>query len=154
MSTINEKIDEIAIREFKGNNSSFAKAVNTSETNIRNYRKHTMPKLDFIVKLHDLFGIGFEYLLSDEVEINAYKSEDRKSAAQDQELVSKMIMAENNLLKEKNDFLLEQIEFYKSKIEFLSLQTNVKKSHTTKEIAEGLKIIDEIENLFVKKSVK
>jgi len=154
MSTINEKIDDIAVKEFKGNNSSFAKAMNTSEANIRNYRKETMPKLDFIVKLHDLFEISFEYLLSENVEIGRYKIEDSKSFSQDQDLLNKTLKAENNLLKEKLEFLSEQIEFYKGKIEFLSLQTNVKKTQTAKEIAEGLKIIDEIENLFIKKSVK
>ncbi|KAF2082106.1 hypothetical protein [Flavobacterium sharifuzzamanii] len=154
MSTINEKIDDIAVKEFKGNNSSFAKAMNTSEANIRNYRKETMPKLDFIVKLHDLFEISFEYLLSENAEIGSYNIEDSKSFSQDQDLLIKTLKAENNLLKEKLEFLSEQIEFYKGKIEFLSLQTNVKKTQTAKEIAEGLKIIDEIENLFIKKSVK
>lgn len=154
MSKINEKIDDIAVKEFKGNNSSFAKAMETSEANIRNYRKGTMPKLDFIVKLHDLFEISFEYLLSENVEIGGYKSENQKNTSQDLDLAHKTLTAENSLLKEKLEFLSEQIEFYKSKIEFLSLQTNGKKPQTAKEIAEGLKIIDEIENLFIKKSVK
>ncbi|MBO9586613.1 MAG: hypothetical protein J7574_20800 [Flavobacterium sp.] len=154
MSTINEKIDDIAIKEFRGNNSSFAKVMNTSEANIRNYRKSTMPKLDFIVKLHDLFEISFEYLLSENIEIGRYKIEDPKSTDENQDLVHKMLLTENNFLKQKLEFLSEQIEFYKSKIEFLSLQRNVKKTQTTKEIAEGLRIIDEIENLFIKKPVK
>lgn len=64
-----KKINYIAIKEFKGNNSSFAKAMSTSEVNIRNYRKQTMPKLDFKVKLYDLFGISFEYLLSENLEV-------------------------------------------------------------------------------------
>ncbi|QLC65754.1 hypothetical protein LPB248_05435 [Flavobacterium sp. LPB0248] len=154
MSTINEKINDIAVKEFKGNNSSFAKAMNTSEANIRNYRKETMPKLDFIVKLHDLFEISFEYLLSENIETGSYKNQDYNGKAQDQDLMQKMLGAENTLLKEKIEFLSEQIEFYKGKIEFLSLQTNSKNTQTTKEIADGLKIIDEIENLFIKKSVK
>ncbi|AOC93705.1 hypothetical protein BB050_00551 [Flavobacterium anhuiense] len=154
MSTINEKINDIAVKEFKGNNSSFAKAMNTSEANIRNYRKGTMPKLDFIVKLHDFFEMSFEYLLSENVEIGMYEIEDPKTFSQDQDLLNKTLKAENNLLKERLEFLSEQIEFYKGKIEFLSLQTSVKKTQTSKEIAEGLRIIDEIENLFIKKSVK
>lgn len=68
-----------------------------------------------------------------------------------QDLGHKMLIMENSPLKGKIEFLSEQIEFYKGKIEFLSLQVNVKKTQTTKEIAHGLKIIDEIENLFIKR---
>lgn len=68
MSSINSKIDVIAIQHFAGNNSAFAKAMDTSEANIRNYRKETVPKLEFIVKLKELFEISFDYLLSDDTE--------------------------------------------------------------------------------------
>jgi len=154
MSTINEKIDDIAVKEFKGNNSSFAKAMNTSEANIRNYRKDTTPKLDFIVKLHDLLEISFDYLLSDKIEIGRYISLNEQNSSHNKDLEYKMLVSENSLLKEKLEFLLEQIDFYKSKIEFLSSQTNVKKTQTAKEIEDGLKIIDEIENIYITKSVK
>ncbi|MFV8370829.1 S24 family peptidase [Flavobacterium sp. LB2P74] len=40
----------------------------TSEANIRNYRKETMPKLEFVVKLREIFEISFDYLLSDYVD--------------------------------------------------------------------------------------
>lgn len=51
---------------YNGNNSLFADAMGTSESNIRNYRKSTAPKLDFIIKLRDVLEISFDYLLQDE----------------------------------------------------------------------------------------
>jgi len=53
MSSINKKIDDIANEHYAGNNSAFAKVMGTSEANIRNYRKETMPKLEFVVKLRE-----------------------------------------------------------------------------------------------------
>lgn len=70
MSIINEKINQIAVHYYKGNNSLFADAMGTSEANIRNYRKSTAPKLDFIIKLRDVLEISFDYLLQDEQETN------------------------------------------------------------------------------------
>lgn len=154
MSTINEKINDIAIKTYKGNNSSFAKAMGTSETNIRNYRKKTMPKLDFVVKLHQLFELNFEYLLSEKIDVGNTKIEDATQSLGDQSLQYKMVCLENDLLKDKLNFQAEQIEFYKSQIAFLTVQMDFKKSPQSEEIDEGLKIIDEIENISLKKSVK
>jgi len=66
MSIINEKINQIAIQYYKGNNSLFADAMGTSEANIRNYRKSTTPKLDFILKIKEILEISFDYLLQDD----------------------------------------------------------------------------------------
>lgn len=63
MGNINTKIDVIAEHYFGGNNSAFAKAMSTSEANIRNYRNNTVPKLDFIINLKEKLGISFESLL-------------------------------------------------------------------------------------------
>jgi hypothetical protein len=57
----------------------------------------------------------------------------------------------NELLKEKMAFLIEQVEFYKSKIEFLTTKLNAKKIPEGKELEEGLKIIDKIEEELSKK---
>lgn len=154
MSTINEKINDIAIKEYKGNNSAFAKVMGTSEANIRNYRKETMPKLDFVVKLHDAFGISFEYLLSEKIEVGKYKMKEEKNSISESGLQYKIISSENEFLKEKLKFQQEQIEFYKHQIEFLSAQLNIKKARNTKKIDDGLKIIEQIENIALKKSVK
>ena len=153
MNIINKKIDDIALKEYKGNNSAFAKATGTSETNIRNYRKGTMPKLDFVVKLHDIFEISFDFLLSDKSDENKIKIiGDKNSVSDDTQYI--LLSSENTLLKEKLNFQQEQIEFYKSKIEFLTTQTSKKKALNAKEIEDGLNIIDEIENISLKKSVK
>lgn len=59
-----EKIDLIAREHYKGNNSAFAIAMDTSEANIRNYRTgKSQPKIDFIVKLHSKLEINFDWLL-------------------------------------------------------------------------------------------
>jgi len=155
MSTINKKIDDIAIKEYNGNNSVFAKAMGTSEANIRNYRKGTLPKLDFIVKLHDVFEISFDDLLIEKKE--AY---DGGVANKEQQTVNaeisnyRLIKSENDLLREKLKFQQEQIDFYKNKIEFLSTQISANKALNAKEIEDGLNIIDEIENISLKKSTK
>ncbi len=64
MNYINQKINTIALKEFKGNNSKFAEFMDTSEANIRNYRSKTLPKLDFIVKLHTKLEISYDWLFS------------------------------------------------------------------------------------------
>jgi transcriptional regulator with XRE-family HTH domain len=154
MSSINEKINDIAIKEYKGNNSAFAKVMGTSEANIRNYRKETMPKLDFVVKLHDAFDISFEYLLSEKIEVGKYKIKEEKKSIIESEFYHKIISSENEFLKEKLKFQQEQIEFYKNKIEFLTTQPDIKKALNAQKIDEGLKIIEEIENIALKKSIK
>lgn len=154
MSIINKRINAIAVKEYKGNNSAFAKAMGTSEANIRNYRKETMPKLDFIVKLSEVFEISFDSLLSEK------KISDTANAAEDhistnrEELYYKMLSSENDLLKDKIKFQQEQIDFYKNKIEFLNTQLSTGKALNAKEIEHGLNIIDEIENISQKKSSK
>lgn len=124
MSTINEKINDIAIKKYNGNNSSFAKDMKTSEANIRNYRKNTIPKLDFIVKLHQLFELNFEYLLSEKIKVGHTKMEAPAPFPSDDSLHYKMICLENDFLKDKLKFQTEQIEFYKNQIEFLTLNTD------------------------------
>lgn len=65
MKNINSKINSIAEKFFGGNNSAFAKAMNTNEANIRNYRNNTIPKLEFIINIKEKLGISFESLLSE-----------------------------------------------------------------------------------------
>lgn len=67
---INQKINEIAVQYFEGNNVKFAEKMNTSEANIRNYRSKIVPKVDFLVKLHQDLEINFEWLLIDEGDMN------------------------------------------------------------------------------------
>ncbi|MBD3748546.1 MAG: helix-turn-helix transcriptional regulator [Sphingobacteriales bacterium] len=65
---INQKISYIADKYFDGNNVKFAKAMDTSEANIRNYRKSTIPKADFLKKLRDKLEISYEFLMNDDLE--------------------------------------------------------------------------------------
>lgn len=68
MHHINKKINQIAVERFKDNNAAFARAMETSEANIRNYRATTVPKLDFIQKLSEKLEISFDFLLSRQLE--------------------------------------------------------------------------------------
>lgn len=74
------KINEIAIEYFSDNNSKFAKAMGTSEANIRNYRNGTLPKIDFIIKLCKNIEISFEWLLLDTGKKNASFFKDTKKS--------------------------------------------------------------------------
>lgn len=154
MNIINEKINDIAIKEYKGNNSTFAKIMGTSEANIRNYRKGTMPKLDFVVKLHEVLELSFDFLLSEKSNVHASKKIEDKTAVDDQSIQFKKLRLENELLIEKLKFQSEQIDFYKNQIAFLTTQVPMNKALNAKEIEDGLNIIDEIENISLKKSGK
>lgn len=68
MHPINKRINKIAVEIYKDNNSAFAKAMETSEANIRNYRATTVPKLDFITKLAEKLEISFDFLLKRDLE--------------------------------------------------------------------------------------
>ncbi|SMO48449.1 S24 family peptidase [Solitalea koreensis] len=68
MNDITKKINEIAIKYFDDNNSKFAKEMDTSEANIRNYRTRIVPKLEFLKALHSKLDISFEWLLGDNEE--------------------------------------------------------------------------------------
>lgn len=154
MNIINEKINDIAINEYKGNNSTFAKIMGTSEANIRNYRKGTMPKLDFVVKLHEVLELSFDFLLSEKTNAHTSKKMEDKSAIDEESIPLKKLRLENELLIEKLKFQSEQIDFYKNQIAFLTTQVPMNKALNAKEIEDGLNIIDEIENISLKKSVK
>jgi phage repressor protein C with HTH and peptisase S24 domain len=63
MSNISQRINELAIELFNGNNSEFAKELGTSEANIRNYRKNVPPKVEFLNLINEKFEINFEWLI-------------------------------------------------------------------------------------------
>lgn len=63
---IKHKIDQVAHKFFEGNNVMFANKLKTSEGNIRNYRSgKSVPKLDFILSLHNELGISFDWIFKD-----------------------------------------------------------------------------------------
>jgi phage repressor protein C with HTH and peptisase S24 domain len=66
---INQKINELALKFFDGNNVKFAQRMDTSEANIRNYRNKIAPKADFLMKLHKELEINFDWLLAEDDEM-------------------------------------------------------------------------------------
>ena len=76
------EIDNISIRISnlvdyfaEGKNTKLAKLLNTSEANIRNYRRGRMPKIDFIYKACVKLEISFEWLLFGKGKMLETKSE-------------------------------------------------------------------------------
>lgn len=86
---INKRINTIAKELFNDNNVRFAETMDTSEANIRNYRSKTIPKIDFIIKLHEKLEISFEWILLNrgEMKKSSYvKEKDPLTIAAEQQL--------------------------------------------------------------------
>lgn len=64
MTPISERIALIIKALCDNNNSIFARAVETSEANVRNYLNGTQPKFDFLAKIIGVFEINCEWLLT------------------------------------------------------------------------------------------
>lgn len=64
MESINFRINYLAEKYFNGNNVKFALSVKSSEANVRNYRKLTTPKVDFIVNTCEFLSISEIWLLT------------------------------------------------------------------------------------------
>jgi len=122
MNYINNKINELADIFFKGNNSKFAEQFNTSEANIRNYRKNIIPKIDFIIKLYNMLEINFEWILLDkgpmlinDNEMLANKEEDYERITELRERITELKSALHDknkiitILEEENLVLKSQI---------------------------------------------
>jgi len=69
MNTINHRINELALKFFENNNVKFAKFLETSEANVRNYRKSTSPKIEVLQKICENLEINYEWLLTGEGEM-------------------------------------------------------------------------------------
>jgi len=70
MSTISDRIKTLVDQFADGNNSKFAKIVNTSEANVRNYIAGTQPKFDFLQSVAEKFEISCEWLLLGKEKLN------------------------------------------------------------------------------------
>lgn len=79
MSTINERIDELAIRLYSGNSSKFASFIGTSEANIRNYRNTTNPKIEILATICEKIEISYEWMLTGQGEMLKQAVETPKS---------------------------------------------------------------------------
>ena len=64
MDTINERIKMIVEVFANGKNTEMARALNTSEANIRNYTSSVMPKFDILNRIVTSFDISPEWLLT------------------------------------------------------------------------------------------
>jgi transcriptional regulator len=64
METINERIKMIVEVFANGKNTKMARALDTSEANIRNYTSSVMPKFDILNKIVTSFDISPEWLLT------------------------------------------------------------------------------------------
>ncbi|RUT67756.1 hypothetical protein D0817_24650 [Flavobacterium cupreum] len=69
MNPISLRINELIEKLFDGNNSKFAKKLGVNEANVRNYRKGTLPKIDFIIKIYENIEFNFDWLLTGKGEI-------------------------------------------------------------------------------------
>ena len=64
MNPISLRINELIDILFEGNNSKFAQKLGINEANVRNYRKGTLPKIDFIIKIYENIEFNFDWLLT------------------------------------------------------------------------------------------
>lgn len=63
MSSISDRISLIIRELCDANNSVFARRINTSEANVRNYTNGTQPKFEVLAKIANEFEINCEWLL-------------------------------------------------------------------------------------------
>ncbi len=120
METINLRINELAIEFFNGNNVKFANAIESSEANIRNYRKNGQPKLDFIVKTCDILKINFEWLLTGKGDKfhNEYLQNEEPLQTTNESKIKFLIDDTNyDLLKQQNELYKKNAELYKEQAE-------------------------------------
>lgn len=108
MNSISLRINMLIDELFEGNNSKFAQKIGINEANVRNYRKGTLPKIDFIVKIYENIEFNFDWLLTGKGEMLC--SNDAKALHSHPELVEKIEKIQKEL-----DFKTEQVNFYKEK---------------------------------------
>lgn len=108
MEGISLRINELIDKLFDGNNSKFAEKLGINEANVRNYRKGTLPKIDFIVKIYENIEFNFDWLLTGKGDIlgNEYK----------------INVDFNNLVSEPVNNCINQIDFKEKLIEVLQNQ--------------------------------
>lgn len=136
MNEISLRINELVEKYFDNNNSKFAEKAQTSEANIRNYRKGTLPRLDFLVNIYENLGVSFEWVLIGvgepiikdvEYKFNSLNepSENYKKTHED-ELESKYILKS----------LAEKFEIFGEKIDFIY---NIAASEVARKELDSLK---------------
>ncbi len=66
MDTINKRIDYLVMNFSKGSNTKFARAINSNEANVRNYRKSVQPNIEIVKEIVNKFDIRYEWILDGE----------------------------------------------------------------------------------------
>lgn len=107
---INKKINELAINYFDGNNSKFADFMGTSEANIRNYRRDTLPKLDFVVKLCEKLEISFDSFLFEKESDNVIREPSVTYNISDKDMLIQTQAKLISSLEERISFLSEELK--------------------------------------------
>ena len=82
MNPISLRINELIEKLFDGNNSKFAQKLGINEANVRNYRKGTLPKIDFIIKIYENIEFNFDWLLTGKGEILPKKEDNNITPSQ------------------------------------------------------------------------
>lgn len=109
MNPISLRINELIEKLFEGNNSKFAHKIGINEANVRNYRKGTLPKIDFIIKIYENIEFNFDWFLTGRGDIlkeNTLQNDDEKYRP------NELIIAKNEiieLLKQENQRLKNEI---------------------------------------------
>lgn len=129
MDTINLRINYLAENYFKGNNVKFSEAVGSSEANIRNYRKSTPPKVEFIVKTCDYLNISIEWLLTGKGEIEKTKPIEYKISEEKLHTVN-----ESNPVYENSKYvksLEKNVELLEEKLQQCEAEKKILENHKT-----------------------
>ena len=127
MSLINNKIDIIANKFYKGNNSRFGRDFNVSDVTIRNYRNQKAPKFDFILDLVNKLGINWEWLIRDKGDmINKNGPVEVQEPAEPYNLQEQLNMYREyvDTLKENNRLKDEKIREQQEKLEEMTRKLN------------------------------
>jgi transcriptional regulator with XRE-family HTH domain len=109
MNPISLRINELIDKLFEGNNSKFANKIGVNEANVRNYRKGTLPKIDFIIKIYENIEFNFDWFLTGKGEI----LDEKPLMNENQEEKSNELLDTKNeliqLLKQENQRLKNEV---------------------------------------------
>lgn len=151
---INQRFIE-AVNTIISNNKEYNKKIIASKLEIKPstfseiLNKRMNISIDALLLFSEIFNVSIEWILLGKGSMFS------NSVHQDNTLSepSSIYDSSSEILKEKMAFLIEQIEFYKTKSEFLAYQLKAKKIPEGKELEEGMRIIDKIEEALSKKYI-
>lgn len=113
MNSISLRINELIDKLFDGNNSKFAQKLGINEANVRNYRKGTLPKIDFIIKIYENIEFNFDWLLTGKGEILPNPEGKKEKSNEDLNLLKERL----NGYKDLNGIYLKKIDYLQNKLD-------------------------------------